>query len=164
METVTCSCCGKVPETGYVTLFSHRDIAICYWCLDGLDNQRRRKIYGHTGGWHLVGDEPIFKVADVPRALEHYTKLGFEVSAHDETYAFASREDRVTIHLTHDDGDGLGPSALYLHVDDAQAVAREWRLAGLEVEGPENQDYGKCEGSHTDPDGNVIRFGGPIRD
>lgn len=160
---VTCACCGKVPETGFVTLFSHREIAICSWCLDGLVEQRRRQISGHTGGWHIVGDEPIFKVADVARAMDHYAKLGFEVSQHDDTYAFAGREDRVTIHLTRDDGDGFGPSAVYLHVDDAEAVAREWRLAGLDVEGPENQDYGKAEGTHTDPDGNLIRFGSPIR-
>jgi hypothetical protein len=160
---VTCACCGKAPETGFVTLFSHREIAICYWCLDGLLEQRTRQISGHTGGWHIVGDEPIFKVADVPRAMDHYTKLGFDVSKHDDSYAFAGREDRVTIHLTRDDGDGFGPSTVYLHVNDAEAVAREWRLAGLEVDGPENQDYGKAEGSHTDPDGNLIRFGSPIQ-
>jgi catechol 2,3-dioxygenase-like lactoylglutathione lyase family enzyme len=165
VESITCSCCGEVPETGFVTLFSQREIAICYWCLDGLEAQRRREEHGHTGGWHVVADEPIFQVADVARALEHYTKLGFEVSAHDDTYAFAEREGRVTIHLTHgaDDGDALGPSAVYLHVDDAGALAREWRTAGLVVEGPEDQDYGKAEGSHLDPDGNLIRFGSPLR-
>jgi hypothetical protein len=62
-------------------------MAVCYWCLDGLEEQRRRQVQGHIGGWHIAGDEPIFKVADVPRAMEHYTKLGFEVSAHDDTYA-----------------------------------------------------------------------------
>jgi hypothetical protein len=31
------------------------------------------------------------------------------------------------------------------------------------VDGPRNEDYGKCEGFVTDPDGNVIRFGSPIR-
>jgi hypothetical protein len=30
------------------------------------------------------------------------------------------------------------------------------------VEGPHDEDYGKREGSVTDPDGNVIRFGSPI--
>ncbi len=159
---ITCACCGKVPETGFVTLSGHREIAICYWCLDGLESQRRRQIEGHTPGWHVVGDEPIFKVADVRRAMDHYSKLGFEVSQHDETYAFAQREDRVTIHLTHDDGDGFGPSAVYLHVDNADVLAQEWRSVGLVVEGPEHQDYGKDEGSHVDPDGNLIRFGSPI--
>jgi uncharacterized glyoxalase superfamily protein PhnB len=34
---------------------------------------------------------------------------------------------------------------------------------GIEVVGPRDEDYGKREGSITDPDGNVIRFGSPIR-
>jgi hypothetical protein len=42
-------------------------------------------------------------------------------------------------------------------------VAEEWRTAGIEVDGPHEQDYGKNEGSVRDPDGNVIRFGSPIR-
>jgi hypothetical protein len=99
----------------------------------------------------------------VARALDHYTKLGFEVSRHDDTYAFAQRENRLTIHLNQGDGGGFGPGAVYLHVDDADAVARAWRSAGLEVEGPEIQDYGKSEGSHIDPDGNLIRFGSPVQ-
>jgi hypothetical protein len=32
----------------------------------------------------------------------------------------------------------------------------------LEVTGPDDLDYGKREGSHTDPDGNLIRFGSPL--
>jgi uncharacterized glyoxalase superfamily protein PhnB len=42
-------------------------------------------------------------------------------------------------------------------------VAAEWRETGIDVDGPEDEDYGKREGSVTDPDGNVIRFGSPIR-
>jgi hypothetical protein len=123
----TCACCVQVPETGFVQLSSHPEIAICYWCLDGRQRQRQRQLSGNPGGWHVVGDEPIFKVSDVARALGHSTKLDFEVCVHDEAYAFADRDDRVTIHLTHDDGDGLGPSALYLHVDGAAAVGHAWR-------------------------------------
>jgi uncharacterized glyoxalase superfamily protein PhnB len=54
------------------------------------------------------------------------------------------------------------PSKLYLHCDDADELADAWRKAGLEVPGPEDYDYGKREGTHTDPDGNLIRFGSPI--
>jgi hypothetical protein len=32
----------------------------------------------------------------------------------------------------------------------------------MTVEGPRNEDYGKREGQHVDPDGNLIRFGSPI--
>jgi hypothetical protein len=31
------------------------------------------------------------------------------------------------------------------------------------VIGPEDFDYGKREGSHVDVDGNLIRFGSPLR-
>jgi hypothetical protein len=31
------------------------------------------------------------------------------------------------------------------------------------VDGPRDEDYGKREGSVADPDGNVIRFGSPLR-
>ena len=51
---------------------------------------------------------------------------------------------------------------LYLHVTDAVQLAEEWRRAGVDVSGPQDYDYGKREGSHVDPDGNVIRFGSPI--
>jgi uncharacterized glyoxalase superfamily protein PhnB len=52
---------------------------------------------------------------------------------------------------------------LYLHVDDADQLAAEWRKAGVPVTGPQDYDYGKREGSHLDPDGNKIRFGSPLR-
>jgi uncharacterized glyoxalase superfamily protein PhnB len=51
---------------------------------------------------------------------------------------------------------------LYIHVDDADQLAENWRKAGMDVTAPENEDYGKREGQHVDPDGNLIRFGSPI--
>lgn len=98
-------------------------------------------------------------MVDVARAVDHYQRLGFTTSEHDETYAFAHR-DHLTIHLTHLDDPGQTPaSALYLHVIDAGQLADQWRAAGVDVVGPEDYDYGKREGSHTDPDGNLLRFG-----
>lgn len=52
---------------------------------------------------------------------------------------------------------------LYVHVDDAAQLAADWRSAGVSVTGPEEYDYGKREGTHTDPDGNTIRFGSPLQ-
>jgi uncharacterized glyoxalase superfamily protein PhnB len=111
----------------------------------------------------IVGAEPIFTVTDVQRAVDHYQRLGFSTSSHDETYAFAHRDD-LTIHLAHRDDPAKGPTALYLHVDDADQLAAAWRQAGMHVTGPEDFDYGKREGSHTDPDGNKLRFGSPLPD
>ena len=46
----------------------------------------------------IVAVDPIFAVADMPRAVEHYKRLGFEISYHDEGYAFAQRRG-LTLHL-----------------------------------------------------------------
>jgi uncharacterized glyoxalase superfamily protein PhnB len=109
----------------------------------------------------IVGYEPCFRVLDVDRAVAHYQRLGFETEYHDETYAFAHR-DHLTIHLSHDDDSTHHVAILYIHVDDAEALAAEWRTAGVDVSGPVDYDYGKREGVHTDPYGNLIRFGSPI--
>jgi hypothetical protein len=163
MTTVACSCCGTVPEHGSVSLLSHRDIVICYQCLDWLNTRRRRQVAAAGGGAAIAGTEPIFRVADVGRAVDHYQRLGFRTSYHDETYAFAHRGD-LTIHLAQaDDPAAAGRGGLYLHVDDADQLAGEWRKAGVTVSGPEDFDYGKHEGFHIDPDGNKIRFGSPLR-
>jgi ketosteroid isomerase-like protein len=110
----------------------------------------------------IVDVEPIFSVADVERALDHYRRLGFTTSNHDETYAFAHRDD-LTIHLAQADDTTPGAGALYLHVDDADELADAWRTAGMQVVGPDDYYYGKREGSHTDCDGNLLRFGSPLR-
>jgi hypothetical protein len=112
--------------------------------------------------WKIVGVEPVFLVADAQRAKAHYALMGFTTSEHDEHYVFAER-GRLVIHLAEPDPEETpGAGCVYMHVDDADVVAGEWRGAGLDVVGPEDYDYGKREGSHADPDGNRIRFGSPL--
>lgn len=66
------------------------------------------------------------------------------------------------IHLEHGDAaTEPGGGAVYLLVGDADQLADDWREAGVEVVGAEDFGWGKREGSHEDPDGNVIRFGSP---
>ena len=112
----------------------------------------------------VVGVEPIFVVSDVPRAVAHYEQLGFGTSHHDEGYAFAHR-DELTIHLAGPgaDPERVGGGSIYMHVDDADALAEEWRGAGIDLVEPQDYEYGKREGSHVDHDGNLIRFGSPLR-
>jgi catechol 2,3-dioxygenase-like lactoylglutathione lyase family enzyme len=118
---------------------------------------------GDNDTWNIVGVEPIFIVTDAQRSKAHYERLGFTTSEHDEHYAFAER-GRLVIHLAESDPETTpGAGFLYMHVDDADVIAREWRNAGLEVVGPSDYDYGKREGSYTDPDGNRIRFGSPLQ-
>jgi glyoxalase/bleomycin resistance protein/dioxygenase superfamily protein len=117
-----------------------------------------------TGTWLITGFEPVFRVAEVARSVAWFERAGFEVSLHDDTYALARRERDLTVHLAQAaPGQFPGHGVLYIHCQDAYRVAEDWRRAGIEVDGPRDQDHGKREGSITDPDGNVIRFGSPIR-
>jgi hypothetical protein len=159
----TCVCCSTVVDW-WVRLRSHPDLPICHNCLGGLNGQRDGQLQLMTGSWIVTGFEPIFKVADVPRSAAWFERAGFEVSLHNESHAFAHRNRGLTIHLAQADrSESLGHGALYIHCQDADQVAEEWRKAEIAVEGPRNEGYGKREGSITDPDGNVIRFGSPIR-
>jgi hypothetical protein len=161
MATI-CSCCGESVDLT-VQLRSLPEVRICHWCVDSLDTQRDGQLRA-AGGWLVSGYEPIFRVTDMAQATDHYASMGFSIEFHDESYAFARRDRDLTIHLTLPVGDEApGVGALYVHCDDAQRLATEWRTAGLEVFGPQDFDYGKREGSHVDPDGNMIRFGSPVR-
>jgi uncharacterized glyoxalase superfamily protein PhnB len=111
----------------------------------------------------VVAVEPIFAVADMPRAVDHYQRLGFEICYHDDGYAFAQRQG-VNLHLDLTDTTSPGCGLLYLHVDDADELAAQWRAAGIEVAQPQDYPWGGHEGTHSDPDGNTIRFGSPVHD
>jgi hypothetical protein len=162
MTTAVCCCCST-PVEWWVRLRSHPDLAICHDCLTGLNGQRDGQLQLITGTWVVTGFEPIFKVANVTRSVAWFARAGFETSFHNDTYAFAHRDRDLTVHLAQVTGDDLpGQGALYIHCREADRVAEAWRLAGIEVDGPRDEDYGKREGSITDPDGNVIRFGSPI--
>jgi hypothetical protein len=163
LVAVTCSCCS-VSVDWWVRLRSHPDLPICHDCLAGLNGQRDGQLQLMTGKWLVTGFEPVFKVADVVRSVAWFQRAGFETSMHDDAYAFAHRVRDLTIHLAHAEGsERPGGGVLYLHCQDADRAAEDWTQAGIEVNGPRDGDYGRREGSVTDPDGNVIRFGSPIR-
>ncbi len=109
---------------------------------------------------------PIFGVRDLAAALAHYASLGFQTSAYEDAgyYGFADR-DGIGLHLATHESE-LHPGAAYLYVRDADALYEEWSQPGIgghtHPAGP--TDYGLREGSHTDPDGNLIRFGSPIQE
>ena len=111
---------------------------------------------------HLRQIAPIFGVHDLRASLDHYRNLGFEVRTDSGGgYGFASR-DNVELHLGVAPDDRHLRSSAYLFVDDADALADEWRSAGVDVHSPEDTDWGQHEGAVVDPDGNVIRFGSPM--
>ena len=110
---------------------------------------------------------PVFPVRSVDLAIEHYRKLGFVVRRNEgpDAYAFAEC-DGIELHLA--EVDDLKPrrnmSAVYLYVDDADALYREWSQSGIDgrlVE-PRDTSYGLREGACLDRDANLIRFGSGI--
>jgi DNA-binding MarR family transcriptional regulator/catechol 2,3-dioxygenase-like lactoylglutathione lyase family enzyme len=108
---------------------------------------------------------PILPVRDLDAALEHYASLGFHTLPYDDGgYGFANR-DGQSIHLCHEpDHSPEHGDAAYLYVRDADALYEEWSRPGIGgVTRPvEVMPYEMREGSHLDPDGNLIRFGSPI--
>ena len=105
---------------------------------------------------------PIFPVADLQRALDHYAALGCLVSTYDEGYGYAARAG-VELHLVVVPGHEpeRSTSAAYLHVPDADVLAAEW--AAVDRTGAaEDKPWGLREGWHIDPDGNLLRFGSPL--
>jgi Ser/Thr protein kinase RdoA (MazF antagonist) len=113
---------------------------------------------------------PIFPVRDLGRALAHYASLGFEVKPYEDGdgYGFADR-DGVGLHLSLDEGHGSEADhrhvgTAYLYVEDADALYDEWVRPGTGGLTRQVGDtpYNLREGSHIDPDGNLIRFGSPM--
>ena len=105
---------------------------------------------------------PIFPVRDLDLALAHYRRLGFAVRRYPPGgYGFASRGG-VEIHLGVVSDTDHRTGTAYLFVDDAEDLAGQWRSAGVEVQWPQDTEWGQHEGVVKDPDGNIIRFGSPM--
>jgi len=111
---------------------------------------------------------PVFPVRSLAVALAHYSALGFDAFAYDggHDYGFADR-DGTGLHLAADpDHDPAHAASTYLYVGDADALFEEWSRPGIggRTAPVEPTPYGLREGSHTDPDGNLIRFGSPVEE
>jgi hypothetical protein len=97
------------------------------------------------------------------RTRAHYEALGFAVRVHEGGYATASR-DGFNLHFRHtpESEGAAGPGALYIGVDDADGLHAEWTAAGVGETGDLfDPGFGVWEAAHTDPDGNLLRFGSP---
>jgi Ser/Thr protein kinase RdoA (MazF antagonist) len=118
----------------------------------------------------LQSFSPIFPVRDLKRALAHYGSLGFDVQPYADgtDYGFAER-DGVSLHLSLNadhslDADHEHVGTAYLYVADADALYDEWARPGIGglTRRVGDTPYKLREGSHVDPDGNLIRFGSPM--
>ena len=108
---------------------------------------------------------PIFPTSDMEAMRSHYEALGFTVAVHAGGYASAAR-DGVQIHFRLDPE--LQPAAergaAYIAVDDADALHAEWRAAGVgETDDLFDPGFAVWEAAHHDSDGNLLRFGSPLR-
>ncbi len=113
---------------------------------------------------HFLDVAPILPTSDMARTARHYGALGFTVRLHDEGYGTASR-DGFHLHFHEVSGSvAQGASgAVYVGVDDAEALHREWVAATVGETGDLfDPGFGVWEAVHTDPDGNLIRFGSPL--
>jgi hypothetical protein len=113
----------------------------------------------------LQSAAPIFPTSDLEAMRAHYQALGFAVRLHRDGYATAAR-DAVRIHfrLVPDGETAPAPGAAYLAADDADALHAEWRRAGVgETSDLFDPGFGVWEAAHTDPDGNLLRFGSPVQ-
>jgi DNA-binding MarR family transcriptional regulator/catechol 2,3-dioxygenase-like lactoylglutathione lyase family enzyme len=110
---------------------------------------------------------PIFPVRDLAAALTHYSALGFETHSYDTEYGFADR-DGLSLHLAVDPGHDPAHTAAsaYLYVRDADALYEQWNRPGISgrTRPVGATPYKLREGSHVDPDGNLIRFGSPLEE
>lgn len=110
---------------------------------------------------------PIFPVANVRAALHHYRALGFRTAPYEDgdDYGFAER-GRVHLHLTYRPTSyypDTGFAVAYLAVHDADELYAAWSRPGVggSTQPPAGMPWQMHEGVHTDPDGNIIRFGSP---
>ena len=106
---------------------------------------------------------PCLIVTDMERSAGHYRRLGFTVKVIGGTFALV-RRDGTELHLSLGERHGGGGRPwVFLQVDDADALHREWRDAGIDdLRAPSDAHYGMRDGSHLDPDGNLIMFGSQI--
>ncbi len=109
---------------------------------------------------------PVLRVEDYPAARTFYQdKLRFSVFEEGgEPPRFGIfRRARGEVFINAWDGPDPrrdGGWRVYLHVDDAGAMAEELQSAGVEIlRGPEDTTYGLREVEIEDPDGNRLCFG-----
>ncbi len=107
---------------------------------------------------------PILPVVDMAEAIEFYRRLGFEVVAYDDDYAWVKHCGWEWFHLRSVDSVAGNESSAYLHVENAAAWHQgltESSEGSVELAEIENMPWGKSEFSFTDPAGNLVRIGSP---
>jgi uncharacterized glyoxalase superfamily protein PhnB len=110
---------------------------------------------------------PILHVSNAAAAVEFYcNRLGFsqqfayrfDDSKPDPCYMGLTR-DEVRLHISSFSGDGASGGAVFLVVEDVDALHLELKAKGVTIDlEPTDQSWGNREMYVSDPDGNSIRF------
>jgi uncharacterized glyoxalase superfamily protein PhnB len=103
---------------------------------------------------------------DMSKPVEHHQRLGFRFSIFENgEFAIAQRDGFILRFSVNKGHDPLKTASwIYLRVNDADSLYREWKAAGVErLREPRDTTYGMREGSHIDPEGNLVVFGSGIR-
>ena len=174
-----CGCCGRqLPKSEVVELGSTPGVFICVGCaiwaarragptaalrqlrftpLGGL----LRRLTGHGTGAGPRAAIPILPSADLDRTAAFYAAAGFTETERHEGYLLMHQRG-VELHFTLEAD--VAPGQCFIHVTDAQQLWKQLKHTSTPGVGPiANQDYGLREFALTDPDGNRVRFGSPIR-
>jgi uncharacterized protein len=120
----------------------------------------------------LLSVAPGLPSSDITRTVEHYERIGFALTlpARGElaTAEFIIMErDRIELHFALKKEHDPRRTAvwIYVGVEDADTIAREFDLAGMaQGRTPRDTDYRMREFAHIDPDGNLILFGSRLPD
>lgn len=109
---------------------------------------------------------PVLHVSNTAVAFEFYSRLGFsQRSAYrfdeaqpDPCYMGLKRDD-VTLHISSFAEDAVPGGAVFLIVEDVDALHMELKAKGVVIDlEPTDQSWGNREMYVNDPDGNSIRF------
>ena len=160
----TCTCCSMSVDW-WVRLRSHPDLPICHNCLAGLNGQRDGQLQLMTRNMADHGVRSDLQGLQ----RDSFGRLVRRVQASKCRSTMTPMPSLTGIGTSRSTLSKLKATNLPATVRSTSTVKTpigwltEWRQAGIEVDGPRDEDYGKREGSIADPDGNVIRFGSPIR-
>lgn len=108
----------------------------------------------------------IMPTTDVERTVQHYERLGFTVNVVETGFAMAKRDEiELFFSLNPDHDPRRTAPCIYVRVEDADALNKEWAVAGVAgLREPRDTDYNMREIPHIDPGNNLILFGSRLAD
>jgi uncharacterized protein len=120
----------------------------------------------------LLSVAPGLPSSDITRTVEHYERIGFALTLPARnsvaTAEFIIMErDRIELRFALKKKHDPRRTAMWIYVgvEDADTIAREFELAGMaQGRTARDTDYRMREFAHIDPDGNLLLFGSRLRD